>query len=52
MVEAKKLILLGITLAGIVLFGLSYVVADTGTSNNEANSSMSKPKRRETSGQR
>jgi len=37
----KKLILLGIMLAGIVLFGLSGVVADTETPNNEVTNSTS-----------
>jgi len=31
----KQPILLGILLAGIVLFGLSHVVTDIGSSNNE-----------------
>jgi hypothetical protein len=37
----KKLILLGIMLAGIVLFGLSGVVADTDTPNSEVTTSAS-----------
>jgi len=37
----KKLILLGIMLAGIVLFGFSGVVADTDTPNNEVTNSTS-----------
>jgi hypothetical protein len=35
----KKLTLLGIVLAGIVLLGLSHVAADTGTPSNEVTSS-------------
>ena len=31
----KKLVLLGIVLAGITLFSLSYAVADPGTPNDE-----------------
>jgi hypothetical protein len=40
------LVILAILLAGLILFGLGDTrisVADTGTSNNEVNSSMSKP---------
>ena len=40
-VEVKKLILLGITLAGIALFSLTHVLADTGTPDNQITNSTS-----------